>query len=424
MVCFKRSNGWLKSVEKTRNLFLGAEGAMEASAQVDQSPMTESRVPLKVSGGAVSSGSIPAQQSSDGRSVYIFVYELKRSPKEFLECIVNDPQLAECWHVLETAGLRTHVSQSGAKLFLEPEIFSSTLAQLHSNGVDIDSKHFLLHQLRPRHIVASEKYRHAILNAVDSLPKRLQIKIKSSTCILIELDSVENDDDCNALRYLVHLPEAVHQRPEADILSMPPLHALDLMWLSTGSQVEFVVDSHWLADIMSGSAVNKIEAYHETARDVLKDIYCIARYIFRGRAVQPIVVWRSREYNCLADALCNYAMDHKSDYDSIDIHSIVSALQAGNALQFHSDGGMRSGSCGAYAFSVTRWQQCGPKDEWMRSVITRAAFFVDSDVTFNGMELRALAVAVRTYHDLALLTPPPVVACADRSHDMRCARRR
>ena len=49
--------------------------------------------------------------------------------------------------------------------------------------------------------------------------------------------------------------------------------------------------------------------------------------------------WRPREFNTLADRVCNWVLDRQSDLYSLDLQEIATNVAHGAMLQIHSDGG-------------------------------------------------------------------------------------
>ena len=138
-----------------------------------------------------------------------------------------------------------------------------------------------------------------------------------------------------------------------DIISLPPLHELDAVWATGCKQVEFVVDNQLLADIMAGQAQCNNERCDNLVKLAMNDVFDIFDTGFTSRGgYRSLVTWRPREYNSLADALCNQCMDSKSDIEYLDIDGLVAAMLGECSLQFHSDGGCRPGGEGAFAYSI------------------------------------------------------------------------
>lgn len=58
--------------------------------------------------------------------------------------------------------------------------------------------------------------------------------------------------------------------------------------------------------------------------------------------------WRPREFNALADRVCNWVLDKQSDLNNLDLQEIATKVAHGAMLQIHSDGGY-NGTTGSAA---------------------------------------------------------------------------
>ena len=58
--------------------------------------------------------------------------------------------------------------------------------------------------------------------------------------------------------------------------------------------------------------------------------------------------WRPREYNALADGVCNWVLAAECDVTNLDLQEVAQRVSCGAHLQVHSDGGYL-GNKGAYA---------------------------------------------------------------------------
>ena len=68
----------------------------------------------------------------------------------------------------------------------------------------------------------------------------------------------------------------------------------------------------------------------------------------------PMISWRPRKRNILADALANMSMDHGRSFRySVDDLLEQTQLSPGCMLQWHTDGGMREGGLAAKACALT-----------------------------------------------------------------------
>jgi ribonuclease HI len=124
-----------------------------------------------------------------------------------------------------------------------------------------------------------------------------------------------------------------------DLLTLPPLHINDRRWDQSAQQIEFITDSQVLAQIMNGEALYDSPSNYDlvcSSVDALEDVLrqgWMTRYI-----VMPMVRWRPRSWNTLADLLAGHALESKvslicrsSDFDA-------QLRNPGLFLQVHTDG--------------------------------------------------------------------------------------
>ena len=81
-------------------------------------------------------------------------------------------------------------------------------------------------------------------------------------------------------------------------------------------------------------------------------------YLPRTDGSDP-VEWRPREYNSVADALCNLAMDSHQSYEQIHDGRVRLALANASNLQIYSDGGFRSRQLAALGWALYNMQLGG-----------------------------------------------------------------
>jgi hypothetical protein len=107
-------------------------------------------------------------QQSDVVGLHVIVVEYGRSPDNFLQCLLQGLGLRECRQALEDAG-ETFLIGDGAKLFVRPEHARLVIAYFHDNGVVLDNGTRLFYAgLKPRHVLYSEEFEHAVEDAIDN----------------------------------------------------------------------------------------------------------------------------------------------------------------------------------------------------------------------------------------------------------------
>ena len=101
------------------------------------------------------------------------------------------------------------------------------------------------------------------------------------------------------------------------------------------------MDNQFIADLVNGRARAEAEVHRETIASIMSGVERLmeAGCLPRMRML-PLVTWRDRSYNTLADRPANQAMD-----DNTNIRASFGSRfdpTLGDLIQFHSDGGYRS----------------------------------------------------------------------------------
>jgi hypothetical protein len=174
-------------------------------------------------------------------------------------------------------------------------------------------------------------------------------------------------------------------------LILPDVFEKDKFWASDFSQLEFVTDNQTLANIAVGAALVQSNKHEEVLRSAVASLESLFSNSFAPRywSLAP-VVWRPREQNKLADALCNCAMNHKCNAEwicSSRQHDYVNDLCF---LQVHSDGGVRhEDACSATAFTVISFVPEG--NDYKRNLLYAACKYYP----YNMSPFHAEALAFR-----------------------------
>jgi len=109
-------------------------------------------------------------QSRAAPSVQLLEYT--RVPAEFEQFLLRCEELAKCWAELRANG---HVVQldSGARVFVEPELYEVVMGalQLHEG------------ELQSRHVVASQRYAEVVRATLAKIPRKLKVKEKGATSL-------------------------------------------------------------------------------------------------------------------------------------------------------------------------------------------------------------------------------------------------
>ena len=120
-----------------------------------------------------------------------------------------------------------------------------------------------------------------------------------------------------------------------------------------------------MADILAGQAL----LTEQTLRSLFVRIGRSLAKIYADRRrprqdTTQLIEWRPREYNKVADYLCNAAMDQKQSSEFADREKIEEAhVRRHQNFQLQSDGGLRQGRCGAIGWTLYSVANCG--GEWL-----------------------------------------------------------
>merc|ERR1712086_1193009 len=97
----------------------------------------------------------------------VLLLELMRHPHEFFERLLQSEPLAECRAALEEKGY--HQLPGGAMVFVEPFQFVCVVnaAMSHCHG-----------NLRPYHVIVSERFQPFIEEVINMIPSRANVRIR------------------------------------------------------------------------------------------------------------------------------------------------------------------------------------------------------------------------------------------------------
>ena len=190
-----------------------------------------------------------------------------------------------------------------------------------------------------------------------------------------------------------HVPEPMGFSEHSPInsLPLPKLHSRDNNFLSDVVQVEFVVDNRLLADVCEGKASGEARFY----ADMLARI---ERLMLQGcippMFVLPLVSWRPRAYNTLADKVANLTMDLQKDLKFVS--PLLRALrpEKGVLLQWHSDGGARENGLSAAACTLTLLRKPVAGDVQRTLLFSASRFLGTEHVDASSAERQALQLAL------------------------------
>ena len=192
-----------------------------------------------------------------------------------------------------------------------------------------------------------------------------------------------------------------------DILVLPEMHPDDTGIMQQAYQIEFVVDNKILADECGGHSV--ADADHRVGPIAIITQRLLTRGWWPRQYFCPLVVWRRRAWNTLADALCNLSMDFQSDR-RFEAEVFPSwQLEKGTLIQCHSDGGMRRPGIAAAACTLTVLR----KDDsglLLRTLLCAESVFIsDDNITAPAAERAALTMAMREMESFTKRVAPTIL---------------
>ena len=135
---------------------------------------------------------------------------------------------------------------------------------------------------------------------------------------------------------------------------LPELHRCDRLWHRGIKQLEMITDSQFLAEVLNARAQYKADNDFDAVYSVL-DEYELAFKAgwFPRQLVEPMISWRPRKWNTLADHIANVAATHQEAV-SLFREDLKDQLRIpGVLIQLHSDGSLHKESGkGAYSFTM------------------------------------------------------------------------
>ena len=193
-------------------------------------------------------------------------------------------------------------------------------------------------------------------------------------------DARANRDALNGANYS-HLPA-------------PAYLQRDQSWLPSTSrpQLEFVVDNLVVAQLMNLETRVDNPVYEDDIGKMRNNVFIAYTSFFDYKAgYYSCHDWRPREYNALADRVCNRVLDQQRDFVCIDWKQIVDRLNHGDALQIHSDGGYDGTNGAAAAVFLCFSLEAG---EWIPRVMGFVGIFIEFARSSFAAELRAADIAI------------------------------
>jgi hypothetical protein len=177
---------------------------------------------------------------------------------------------------------------------------------------------------------------------------------------------------------------------------LPAVHNNDSKIAPTYVQLEFIVDNKSIADIINGVAYDASSELEDTFNSI--ETILLLEWVPR-MLIFPLIQWRPRSWNTLADLLVNIAMDTKQDstWTSSSLDDL--SMNPGILLQWHADGGARGRQHTAVACSLTvmALQSDG---SLYREFVFYNSLYLGPGLTAADTERRAINLAIKEHQRL------------------------
>jgi len=185
--------------------------------------------------------------------------------------------LLQCLDQLARAGHNVFFAPDEPKLYVEPELVALTIRKLRWKGAILNGSRVLWHQLKARHVIASDTYYRAVKNAVDQLRKSLRVKVKGEVAA-IDLTIDEDVDDM-----------AARERARANIRNRGQVSLGDVSYDVRVSQTTIQVDippsSMWLGTSAGDKTCSTPHAPNKRSRTLGR----LTQATWEGPAFQSVV---------------------------------------------------------------------------------------------------------------------------------------
>jgi hypothetical protein len=179
-------------------------------------------------------------------------------------------------------------------------------------------------------------------------------------------------------------------------LLLPDVHNNDSKIAPTYVQLEFIVDNKAIADIINGTAFDASSELEESFKSI--ETILLSEWVPR-MLIFPLIQWRPRSWNTLADLLVNIAMDTQQDstWTSSSLSNL--SMSPGILLQWHADGGARGRQHTAIACALTvlALQSDG---SLYREFIYYNSLYLGPGLTAADTERRAINLALNEHQRL------------------------
>ena len=98
------------------------------------------------------------------------------------------------------------------------------------------------------------------------------------------------------------------------------------------------------------------------------------------------IEWRARQYNCVADHLCN-TMDWRSSAQDIDSRALAAYWAKGCCIHVYSDGGLRRVDSAAIGWAVYCVTRCNDEPLW--TLVAWRSTYIEACAGLTSFQLEA-----------------------------------
>lgn len=149
----------------------------------------------------------------------------------------------------------------------------------------------------------------------------------------------------------------------------------DDTWMVDRPQIELIVDSQVVCKLLTGQAALDNPKCQPQLREALKSIEVLLDVGWTPRYLMlPLIKWRPRKFNTLADQLATSAMKLCTDLNFIDAEAVRSMNWSRSQIQLFSDGGSNMNeNIASIGFVAILWHFDGRV--WIRRPILAGARF-------------------------------------------------
>ena len=176
------------------------------------------------------------------------------------------------------------------------------------------------------------------------------------------LDAPVTEDDQARTTFPIRMaPAGVREKEEETWRGEKP-HIRDHRWDMTGGRLNLIMDSKMLADLLNGVATTSKENLSIICQRSIQHIEACIRCSLHPPCVgEDFCEWRPRDYNKLADRLCNIALDTGINHEWICDQATEMHYARAN-WTIYTDGGCRNEGISSYGWVIYADIRCRPSE--------------------------------------------------------------